>query len=278
MAIIAAAYGLVRGRRAAPPDPGNFKVLKRGGGGGQMLHALHKLRAQGAQQAPPPPAAAAPPGASAALLTGLRAARDALPDLPAHIARCHPLVALGERPGAGRGLFARGALRAGDQVLREAAFASCNPARARGDDAALVNGLAVHVGAGALADALPLVLALQPNRAALAAPGGSDCASALALFAPAIHCNGFTLRDDLQLLLLVAAFSNHSCVPNVASALAPGSSSGPPELVLTALRDIAAGEELLHAYVDPAAPTRDRQARLQGYGFVCACAACCSAE
>jgi hypothetical protein len=247
-----------------------------------MLHALHKVRrTQGAQQLAPPEPAAPPslPRPSAALLTGLCAAHASLPGLAAHAARCHPLVQVRERPGAaGRGLFARCALRAGAEVLREAAFASCDPQRARGDDAALVDGLAVHVGAGALADALPLVLQLQPNRAALAAAaagagGGSDCATALALFAPAIHCNGFTLRDDLQVLLLVAAFSNHSCVPNVATALVPGSS--PPQVTFRALRDIAEGEELLHAYVDPAAPTRDRQARLESYGFVCACAACC---
>ncbi len=207
--------------------------------------------------------------------------------MQAHIAACFPHLGLRTHASAaGRSLVAARALRAGEQVLREAAFASCRPLAARGSDAALVDGLVVHVGNGSLAAALPLFLQLQPNPQALAAAaaaaergggGGSDSsATALALIAPAIHTNGFTMAEDLQLSVLVGSLSNHSCEPNIATSLeaAQGGGGGAPVLLFTALRDIAAGEELLHSYIDASAGLRDRQARLQQYGFVCACGAC----
>lgn len=113
--------------------------------------------------------------------------------------------------------------------------------------------------------------------------------------------------QHLELLLLLSAMLNHSCEPNVAysvrwapgapaagaadeidaaaidqpsSPLAPPALPPPqlqlvPEITFTALRPIAAGEELCHAYTDVAAGVADRRARLAaGYGFTCACAKC----
>lgn len=238
-----------------------------------MLGALQQLRKRPAPS--PPPAASAPGEAEPAsvLFCALRAAAaESEKALRAALLR-HPRLSLRSSPGAGRTLFAAEAFAAGQEVLAERAFASCNPAQARGDDAALLATLRVHVGDCTLAAALPLFLQLEPNRSALAAPGVGDAATARALIAPAIHLNGFMVRGDLQLSLLVASFSNHSCEPNIHTAFRLAQ-DGMPELLFRAARGIAAGEELLHSYVDCSADLTDRRLRLSPYGFVCQCAAC----
>jgi hypothetical protein len=113
-------------------------------------------------------------------------------------------------------------------------------------------------------------------------------------------------QQHLELLLLLSAMLNHSCEPNVAYAVRwapvavavaadaydgvdavavgdpPPSPSSPqlvPEIVFTALRPLAAGEELCHAYTDAGAGVADRRARLAaGYGFTCKCAKCAREE
>ena len=108
---------------------------------------------------------------------------------------------------------------------------------------------------------------------------------------------------SLELFLLLPAMSNHSCEPNVryevewapllsdvsaaqqhdeSSSDATSSSTSSdrdicyvPQLSFVATRDIAAGEEVCHSYVDPTADVEDRRVRLRaGYGFACNCAKC----
>ena len=238
-----------------------------------MLSALQQLRKK--PSASSPPSAASAPGEEPAsvLFCALRAAAAASEtELHAALLR-YPHLSLRHSPGAGRTLFAAQAFAAGQEVLAERAFASCNPALARGDDAALLASLRVHVRDCTLAAALPFFLQLEPNRSALATPGVCDAACARALIAPAIHRNGFMVRGDLQLCQLVASFSNHSCVPNIATDFRLAE-DGVPELLFRAARSIAIGEELLHSYVDCSADLVDRRLRLAPYGFECACAAC----
>ena len=71
-------------------------------------------------------------------------------------------------------------------------------------------------------------------------------------------------------LYLRASYINHSCLPNLTHSLHNGTT-----LIIRALRPIAAGEELFHAYTtaDPDLSTRRAALALQ-WGFVCACALC----
>lgn len=66
---------------------------------------------------------------------------------------------------------------------------------------------------------------------------------------------------------------NHSCQPNCVVNYACHPQLG---LVahLTALRDIAPGEELVQSYVEQSLPLAERQKQLREYGFVCACPKC----
>jgi SET domain-containing protein len=63
---------------------------------------------------------------------------------------------------------------------------------------------------------------------------------------------------------------NHSCDPNAAADCLP---SG--DMVVTALRDIPAGSEVLLSYIEQeGADLRQRRAMLADYGFACRCARC----
>lgn len=112
-----------------------------------------------------------------------------------------------------------------------------------------------------------------------------------------IELNAFTVIDDRQrsvgaALYLNPSLFNHSCVPNL-FALYNTDFSSPPlptsspcsaattdgvtgvwqELKL--LRDVEAGEELMHSYCDLARPRFERKAMLlKNYHFSCACSAC----
>ena len=80
---------------------------------------------------------------------------------------------------------------------------------------------------------------------------------------------------------------NHGCAPNaetrfddaiVADAATVGAArASPPRARVVALRDVAAGEELTHAYVDVARPAQVRAAALAGFGFKCDCEKCARA-
>lgn len=73
--------------------------------------------------------------------------------------------------------------------------------------------------------------------------------------------------------------TNHQCSANIAYepcwiSTTDGSTCA-PGLRFVALKDIPAGSQLCHSYVDPAAHVLDRQTRLrQGYGFDCSCSKC----
>lgn len=65
-----------------------------------------------------------------------------------------------------------------------------------------------------------------------------------------------------------AANMNHSCVPNTARSFIGDM------LISRAVRDIEAGEELLHNYTSVRAQPSRRQAVFQGFGFQCTCELC----
>lgn len=239
-----------------------------------MLAQLNKLRAQASSGPAFSPAAAAAPAAARLSQQPLPLAACAPLDLAA-LLRQHPLLELRRSARFGRALHAAADIAAGASVLTEAAFASVNPRHCTGgDDAQMVDAMRVLVGDGSLAAALPHFLQLQPANAAWARGElGAAAVSAGQLCAPCIHANGFTVRDDLQVLCVAAAMANHSCLPNVAvSCEVSGAQAA--LLSFTALRDIAAGEQIFHSYTDASAAREDRRSRLESYGFVCDCAAC----
>ena len=90
----------------------------------------------------------------------------------------------------------------------------------------------------------------------------------------AFRCNNFGILDDLHAVVgagcyPTAALLNHSCVPNCVLVFRG------TRLSVTALKDIAAGEELCHSFADLLAPTATRRASLEAqYGFVCDCRRC----
>lgn len=64
---------------------------------------------------------------------------------------------------------------------------------------------------------------------------------------------------------------NHSCAPNAAAdCLASG------QVVISALKDIPAGAEVMLSYIEgeEEADLRERQLRLRDYGFDCCCERC----
>lgn len=75
---------------------------------------------------------------------------------------------------------------------------------------------------------------------------------------------GFGLVDAV-------ALTNHSCAPNVEVVASVYNA----DVVATALRDIAEGDEVLMSYVDESEPFRTRQRLLRsGYAFECRCKKC----
>lgn len=87
--------------------------------------------------------------------------------------------------------------------------------------------------------------------------------------------NNFAVTDPLMSSLgagayPVGALLNHSCVANCVMSYEPETHVQ----VVRCLRDVEAGEELTHHYVDAANTTEDRQRELGDYHFVCRCARC----
>ena len=100
-----------------------------------------------------------------------------------------------------------------------------------------------------------------------------------------------TTYDGLALFPLTCLM-NHGCAPNaetrfddavvadavVADAVSKNAArASPPRARVVALRDVAAGEELTHAYVDVTRPAQVRAAALAGFGFKCDCEKCARA-
>ena len=71
---------------------------------------------------------------------------------------------------------------------------------------------------------------------------------------------------------------NHSCEPNVLVRYEPAEPGAPLLARLTALRDIAPGEELVQSYVDQSQGYEGRRLALLDYGFECACRKCRARE
>lgn len=66
-----------------------------------------------------------------------------------------------------------------------------------------------------------------------------------------------------------ASYANHSCLPNAARAFVGDM------MVVRALKDIRAMEEIFMGYISPTEPLSKRQKRMrEGYGFDCDCAMC----
>ncbi|EQC39619.1 hypothetical protein, variant [Saprolegnia diclina VS20] len=92
------------------------------------------------------------------------------------------------------------------------------------------------------------------------------------------HTNNFTITDEILLDIGSGCYPwgamvNHSCDANCTVTFAPKSH----ELQMRALRPIAAGEEVTHAYMDVAIPATKRRRELQAqYHFGCTCARCTS--
>jgi hypothetical protein len=76
-------------------------------------------------------------------------------------------------------------------------------------------------------------------------------------------------------LFLNVARINHSCAPNAHVCFYPPSPSRPSgQMVIHALRDLRAGEEVLIAYFSILLPRAERQVKAQKWGFTCMCPAC----
>ncbi|KAF7194909.1 SET and MYND domain-containing protein 4 [Pseudocercospora fuligena] len=70
-------------------------------------------------------------------------------------------------------------------------------------------------------------------------------------------------------LWIVAAHSNHSCVPNTAKTFIGDL------MIVRATKSICAGEEILHSYIDESVHLDERAAALsRNWSFTCACALC----
>ena len=79
-------------------------------------------------------------------------------------------------------------------------------------------------------------------------------------------------------LYTLHAHLNHSCAPNI-SARHLDTRTALARLTMLARRDIAPGEELAVAYVDPGEEVRVRRAWLRGWGFgLCKCTRCVEEE
>jgi len=101
-----------------------------------------------------------------------------------------------------------------------------------------------------------------------------------------------TADDDRRMfafgIFLLPSFTNHSCAPNLYKTLQVAHSCSQIPLPFRkcayqfrALREIAAGEELLHSYLDLAHRNTVNQRRQQlwlHYGFRCECIRCCAVD
>ena len=114
--------------------------------------------------------------------------------------------------------------------------------------------------------------------------------------APPVDETATATYDGLALFPLTCLM-NHGCAPNaetrfddavVADAVVAddvvadeatfgAARASPPRARVVALRDVAAGEELTHAYVDVTRPAQVRAAALAGFGFKCDCEKCARA-
>jgi len=113
-----------------------------------------------------------------------------------------------------------------------------------------------------------------PPPAEVAALLDKDARNSYGVMAPVAAGAGFEGRRLRGSCLYgTANLVNHECTPNVARADGPEAAG--LDMVLVALRDIPAGEELTASYFPLHWPLADRRERLEHeYGFACACDRC----
>ncbi|BEJ07808.1 hypothetical protein CcaverHIS641_0410770 [Cutaneotrichosporon cavernicola] len=108
---------------------------------------------------------------------------------------------------------------------------------------------------------------------------GFNSARELLDLASAFAVNSFTLSTpDLTPIGVstspLVALCNHSCWPNAVVVFPSGR-----EMCVVAIADIAAGDEILTAYIDVSLPLAERQTDLHArYGFACDCSLCINGE
>jgi len=78
---------------------------------------------------------------------------------------------------------------------------------------------------------------------------------------------------DATGLSWLVCMMNHSCAPNASVAFG-GAPNAPATARIVALREVAAGEEIVHSYVDCRRSKRVRAEGLAIYGIRCQCARC----
>lgn len=96
-------------------------------------------------------------------------------------------------------------------------------------------------------------------------PGEEDQSHLLSI----LRSNGYITGDRIGLFPRASRI-NHSCRPNAGTWWSEKSG----RRLVYAHRDIAEGEEITVSYIPLLQSARDRQARLQQYGFECDCDAC----
>ena len=100
----------------------------------------------------------------------------------------------------------------------------------------------------------------------------------LAVLLCRMECNNFSVWDDVLFAYAAAVFpvgalANHSCTPACVILYDAGTRTQE----LHCLRDVAAGDEITHAYIDIACPAAQRRQQLaERYYFRCECAHCAS--
>ncbi|XRA97281.1 histone-lysine N-trimethyltransferase SMYD5 [Pycnococcus provasolii] len=137
------------------------------------------------------------------------------------------------------------------------------------DDATV---LSERLGVDAEADRKALVkhLVLMANEAQAARiqDAEGDAVTAAEAVAPGRRFPGL----EGTALFALGSCMNHSCSPNVESRY--DDIESPATVTVFATRDIAAGEEICHAYIEEEADVRVRRSSLRHYGFTCMCPRC----
>ncbi|KAG8470261.1 hypothetical protein KFE25_008682 [Diacronema lutheri] len=107
-----------------------------------------------------------------------------------------------------------------------------------------------------------------------AMPDGHAKRAAEAVSGPVLDALGedYALPAEGAGIFWLQAVLNHACVPNVSFVKRDEDVDG--RVVLTAARDIRAGEELVHSYIDEGKPLEERARELRNYGFECTCQLC----
>ena len=172
-----------------------------------------------------------------------------------------PVFSISNADGKGLGAFALYPLRRGDLILSESPLFTI-PMRGGSGDEGVVSSAVNRLSPQNLQQYLSLMNAHNGS--------GKFKSPLTGLF----QTNSFTLDNDTAGIFIQASRFNHSCSPNARY-------SWNPEIkcfAIYALRDIAAGDEILVSYLSSrgvyGSTRAARQARLGRYAFSCTCVAC----